>query len=113
MEWIDQLNQLPITIGFLLIIIGFIMFRFPPRKIIFFIGYRTKRSMNSQESWDFSQKYAASEMMKSGVALLPMSLIGLVTSLSDFGNFAIIIVFIFVPILRTELKLHRKFRNIK
>lgn len=109
MEWIDKLNQLPIITGAILIIVGFVMYRFPPKKINFFVGYRTPKSMDSQENWDFSQKYAASEMIKSGVALLPISLIGLFTTLSDFGIFAIIIVFIFMPILRTEIALRRKF----
>ena len=71
MEWIDKLNQLPIVVGVLLIIVGFVMYRFPPKKINFFVGYRTPKSMDSQENWDFSQKYAASEMIKSGFALLP------------------------------------------
>jgi len=31
----------------------------PPQEINPMMGYRTKRSMKSQEAWDFSQKYSA------------------------------------------------------
>jgi len=113
MKWIESLNQLPIVLGIFLVIVGFIMYRFPPKNINFFIGYRTPRSMMSQQHWDFSQKYAASEMMRSGIALLPISLLGLITEVPDFAMNIIIIVFILVPILRTEIALRKKFPSIK
>ena len=113
MEWIEDLNQLPIVLGIFLVIIGFIMFRYPPKKINFFIGYRTPRSMASQQHWDFSQKYAASEMMKSGIYLLPLSFLGLIKEVPDFVMNIIIIVFVLVPILRTETALRKKFSSPK
>lgn len=38
------------------LMIGVIFSKFPPRKINCFYGYRTKRSMISQNNWDYSQK---------------------------------------------------------
>ena len=36
--------------------------KFPPKKINYFYGYRTKASMKSQESWNFSQNYTSKKM---------------------------------------------------
>ena len=36
--------------------------KFPPKKINYLYGYRTKASMKSQESWNFSQNYTSKKM---------------------------------------------------
>ena len=36
--------------------------KFPPKKINYFYGYRTKASMKSQESWNFAQNYTSKKM---------------------------------------------------
>ena len=38
----------------LMILVGIIMFKYPPKKINFFVGYRTVNSMKNKERWDFS-----------------------------------------------------------
>ena len=42
----------------------------PPKKINNLYGYRTKRSMSSQEGWDFAQVYSANLMRKMGQFML-------------------------------------------
>jgi len=37
-------------------VIGLLMKKYPPKKINFFYGYRTSRSMKSQATWDFAHK---------------------------------------------------------
>ena len=37
---------------------GLFLWKCPPKNINGLIGYRTKRSMQNQESWDFAQRYA-------------------------------------------------------
>jgi uncharacterized membrane protein len=39
-----------------------VLSKFPPKKTNYFYGYRTKASMKSQESWNFSQSYASKKM---------------------------------------------------
>ena len=36
--------------------------KFPPKKINYLYGYRTKASMKSQESWNFAQNYTSKKM---------------------------------------------------
>lgn len=112
MEWIENINQLPLLTGSIFIIVGFIMYRFPPKKINMFYGYRTINSMKSQERWDFSQKYAAKELMKFGVDILPFSFLGLFKFPQNYINI-IVILAVFIPILTTEIALRKKFASIK
>lgn len=65
-----------IAIGLIFLIAGYIQGKFPPKKINYFYGYRTKRSMASQESWDFAQGFAARAMQKFGLLLMVLSLVG-------------------------------------
>ena len=39
-----------------------VLSKFPPKKINYLYGYRTKASMKSQESWNFSQNYTSKKM---------------------------------------------------
>jgi len=112
MEWIDNLNQLPIMTGAILIIAGAVMYKFPPKKVNILYGYRTMSSMKSQERWDFSQKFSSKELMKIGVFLLPVSLLGFLDISEGIIN-GIVILSIFIPILTTEIALRKKFANLK
>lgn len=67
-----------LSTGFLFIIAGFILFKNPPKKINWFYGYRTKTSMKNQKLWDLAQIYAAKVMMKLGLGLIFISLLGLI-----------------------------------
>ncbi len=42
---------------------------FPPKKINIWYGYRTERSMKSQDSWDAANRYAAGLMIFLGFDL--------------------------------------------
>ena len=112
MEWIENINQLPLLTGSIFIIAGFIMYRFPPKKINMFYGYRTMNSMKSQERWDFSQKYSAKELMKFGGIILPFCLLGLLDLPENYINIAVLFA-VFIPILTTEIALRRRFSNSK
>jgi len=112
MEWIDNLNQLPIITGSILIMAGAIMYRFPPKKINILYGYRTMNSMESKERWNFSQKYSSKELIKTGILLLPVSLLGFLDISEGIIN-AIVVLSIFLPILTTEIALRKKFATAK
>lgn len=56
-----------IVITLLLLISGMILYVFPPKQVNSILGYRTKRSMKNQESWDCANKFAGKIMMFFGV----------------------------------------------
>jgi uncharacterized membrane protein len=60
------LPQLIISVVFMLG--GFLMMKYPPKKINPIYGYRTGRSMKTQEAWDFAQRVSARRMLLSGGA---------------------------------------------
>lgn len=47
----------------------------PPAGINGVFGYRTKRSMKSQEAWDFAQRYMGSLWKKAGILMLVLSVV--------------------------------------
>ena len=73
----NSLILVPIVCGSILLIAGFLLYKFPPKRINILYGYRTKSSMRNQETWDFSQRICAKVSMKAGgLSALP-SIIGL------------------------------------
>jgi uncharacterized membrane protein len=52
-----------LSLGPLLLILGFVFKRFPPKKINYWYGYRTPRSMRSQEAWDCANLYSINALM--------------------------------------------------
>ena len=69
---------IPSSTGLLFLVVGFILFKFPPKHINSFYGYRTRKSIKSQEIWEFSQRYSAKALMKLGFLLALAGLVGLV-----------------------------------
>lgn len=57
-----------LMLGPFILLIGYLFKRFPPRKINSWYGYRTPRSMRSQQAWDEGNRYSANAFMV--VALL-------------------------------------------
>ena len=60
------------------VMIGFgrMMEKKPPREINSIYGYRTKRSMKSQDTWDFAHEYCGRLWWKWGWALVPLAVLG-------------------------------------
>jgi uncharacterized membrane protein len=99
--------------GLLFILAAVLLIVIPPRKINALYGYRTKRSMKSQEAWDFAQLYSAKKMIFWGIILIAFSLIGLLFSLNETAEFLVGLLAmsagIGIPIYQTEKELKRKF----
>lgn len=109
----NPLFNITVMVGVIFVAAGFIMWKFPPKQINFLYGYRTSRSMKNQESWDFAQKYAAKEMMKTGLVLAAS---GLLAFIFDFGSsvnllVGCMLVFLAVVILviRVEKAIKKRF----
>jgi uncharacterized membrane protein len=59
----------------IVLIMGIILSLYPPKKINGLTGYRTRRSMQSQEAWDFSQRFAGLMAVIVGILMLAIALI--------------------------------------
>ena len=83
----------------------------PPSKINNFYGYRTTRSMNSQESWDYAQRRIGVLWLYIGVILyiaIILSMLFLPVSKeklsSIHGCIGVIALIIGIPFVEKELK---------
>jgi uncharacterized membrane protein len=66
----DQINPLTLILGvtgLIFYVAGYIQFKYPPKKINHFYGYRTKTSMRSQEVWNYAQTFSAKKIQHLGV----------------------------------------------
>ncbi len=59
--------------GVMFLIVGLILYIFPPKKMNNIFAYRTAASMQSQECWDFSQNYAAKQRITVGMFMTVLS----------------------------------------
>jgi uncharacterized membrane protein len=99
--------------GLILILAGFIMYKFPPKNINLLYGYRTSSSMENQEKWDFAQNYSSKEMMKLGFFLLISCLLSLITNFDNLTNMftglGLMILIVIILLLRVEKAIKIKF----
>ncbi|WP_394747729.1 SdpI family protein [Spongiimicrobium salis] len=115
MNFENPLFLIPILTGPIMFVAGWILKKYPPKKINEFYGYRTKNSKKNQERWDFAQQYSAKEMMFQGamvslscilgVFMEPRAGIGVVIGLG-------IMIFAFIILmLRTERAIKTRFKD--
>jgi len=60
----------PHLVGIIMLLLGLIMTKFPPKKINNWYGYRTASSMKNQQTWDEANRYSAKMMVIMGLILL-------------------------------------------
>jgi uncharacterized membrane protein len=59
-----------LLIPLVIIVLGWVFLRYPPKKINGFYGYRTRRSMSSQASWDRAHRLCGKAWVRIGSLLL-------------------------------------------
>ena len=98
-------------IPILILVIGLIFQKHAPKEINGFIGYRTRRSMQSQEAWDYANKRMGEIWLALGVILLvvtiPLSLL-----LGENGVAVLVIaqtIALILSIIPVEMELKAKF----
>ncbi|WP_339634043.1 SdpI family protein [Bizionia echini] len=111
----NPLFVIPISTGIVFVVVGFIMLKFPPKKINSLYGYRTASSMKNQERWDFAQLYSAKEMIKLGIVLEVSGLLGFILHLNDktatLIGISYMIVLVIVLLIRVEYAIKKKFNS--
>ena len=103
----NPLFLIPILTGIPFVVAGIIMIKIPPKKINSLYGYRTSSSMKSQERWDFSQKYAAQELIKFGAILTLSSVLGLVYDFSHNIGIIMGLGFMLITLIFLLLKIEK------
>lgn len=110
------------TVPVLMIVVGKVLIKNPPKTINGIYGYRTKRSRVNQNTWDFAQLYCGKLWWKIGWIMLPFSIIGMLPVIGKNddivgGAGAVIItiqcIIMFVSIFFVERALAKKFGEIK
>ena len=98
-------------IPILILVIGIIFQKHAPKENNGFIGYRTRRSMQSQEAWDYANKRMGEIWLALGVILLvvtiPLSLL-----LGENGVAVLVIaqtIALILSIIPVEMELKAKF----
>ena len=108
-------NQLMIGLGYciFMLIISFIYFKYPPKKNNYLYGYRTKRSMQNNETWTFANKCAAKLLIN--FSIYSLFIPPFLYFLYPENNFIITIIIHATLILSvlyfTELQLKIKFKK--
>lgn len=109
----NQILLVPMITGLIFVITGLIFQKFPPKKINGLVGYRTKKSMKSQESWDFAQVYSSQQTVKIGSILTMTSFSGLFFPFEDpikgAVELGLTFAVLFLLISSTEKELKSKF----
>lgn len=68
MNFENPLFLLALVFGPIFILAGAVLVIFPPKKINYLYGYRTRTSMKNEVNWIFAQKYSGKIMMLLGLA---------------------------------------------
>ena len=97
--------------GILLIFIGFVFFFFPPKKRNGIYGYRTSRSMKSEEAFTFANKLFSEYFLAVSFGTLILSVIGNLyfsQTAADFTSLIGFFIFLILLVLfiESELKSH-------
>ena len=120
MYWLFMLGV--VLINPLTMIVSGLNFTYnPPQTINAFFGYRTNRSMNSKEAWDFAHKYFGKIWLIAGIITLMFSLIFMLFLINkDNKTITITSIIIIIvqmipligPIIPTERALKQKFDHL-
>ena len=105
-----------LLIPILMILIGFMFIKKPPKNINIWYGYRTKMSMKSQEAWDFAHKMCGRLWIKLGILILVIIVLSKLFNPINVEILSLIhvgigLLAICTPIYFIEKALHKKFNN--
>ena len=115
--WIFMLIM-NLLIPVMMVIVGILFIKRPPREINIISGYRTFKSMKNKETWVFAHNYCGNLWRFIGLIMLPISVMAMFLVFGEsasiigiFGGVLCLIqcVFMIIPIIFTEKALNKKF----
>jgi len=107
-------------IPIIMIVVALIWKKNPPKQINSAYGYRTTRSLKSQETWDFAHKYMGKLLLYIGLIQFIPSLIPIIILRNEDNNIlgismiiiiATQIALLWIPIIPTEMALKKRFES--
>ena len=111
-----------LMIPVLMIVLGKVFVKNPPKTINAIVGYRTSRSMKNQDTWNFAHLYCGKLWWKIGWSMLPLSMISMLPAMGKNDDFigvlgAVVIsvecIIMFISVFFTERALAKKFDGSK
>lgn len=109
----NSLTNITLLCGSIFIISGSILYKFPPKKINSIYGYRTPNAILNQKTWDFSQIYAAKQLIIMGCILLVFFTVSLFTNFNSQINTIIGLILLvsitLLMLLRVEKAIKKRF----
>lgn len=109
---LNALSIVYLFTGVFIWIICLIVRRNQPKKINRIYGYRTKRSMRSQDEWDFAQEFSIAKMLKIAQITVILGVLSIALPYSRtifFIGIALFVLLMFYPVYKTEMALREKF----
>lgn len=109
-----SLDLAHLLIGPLMLVISLIFIKYPPKRPNHYYGYRTKRSMKSQEAWEFANQFSNQLLLKLAIITSIVQLITyfLLESSQSIMIAAIVLVIGVIAILPlTENALKERFKD--
>jgi uncharacterized membrane protein len=85
--------------GLIFLITGYFTRKKPPKKINSVVGYRSRRSMQSQQHWDFAQLYFARQAIKVGIGLFLIGLVGFFFNFFQLLQLALAIILLIAGVI--------------
>ncbi|MBX2944711.1 MAG: SdpI family protein [Cyclobacteriaceae bacterium] len=104
-----KLLYIHLMLGPLMVVLSYIFKRFPPKKINHIYGYRTPRSMRSQEAWDCANLYCPHvflivSILTCVVQLVTYSLMPAAQSIMWSSGFLVVGLIAVIPLTEVHLK---------
>ncbi|MFC5269325.1 SdpI family protein [Adhaeribacter terreus] len=66
----NHLSFIGLISGFIFVVAGLVLRFFPPKKINWYYGYRTAKSMRNHEIWRAGNRYAAQLLWQLGLVMM-------------------------------------------
>lgn len=108
----SELLLVQIMMGFSTLFPAFLMKLIHPDKINHVVGYRTKRSMKSQATWDFAQEYCGNVMMWSALVAITIEIFSFLVFDGETGimiSVGALLLSVIISIVIVERELKRRF----
>ena len=103
-------------IPILITLIGILMYKRPPKKVNWFVGYRTRKSMKNEKVWEEANRYCGKLWIIIGLAMIVVAILLNVLFYFRIIIFSetilsIIVLSEIIPIILSGLMVERKIKN--
>lgn len=104
-------------IPLLIVLIGYLMNKYPSKKINYFIGYRTFNSMKNENNWKLANQYCGKLWFKIGLIMLIISILLFIFNLLKIITFtenmlSIIVLIQIIPLLISIFFIENKIKKL-